>query len=131
MIRSRLARSGSARRPLAQKRLLVVAVGVGGVAGQAVALVAGCGCRLGAAEELAADHLGIRRQKPQPAAVAVAGELVLAEPRKGGLELDVAGEGWPVEPISGFLRSLQMPVRLRWRIRSPLQTCSPSPPTSA
>src|ERR1700694_5964052 len=75
-----------------ERRLLVVAGGVGRGPGQAVSLEAPVGLRLSAREEPPADHLWIRLEEAQPIAVPIAGELVLAEVRERDLELHVASE---------------------------------------
>nr|WP_281274431.1 hypothetical protein [Halomonas nitroreducens] len=80
------------RQHVEEGRLAIVAVGLGGVAGQAAALVAQLGSRLRPGEQPLADALGIGGHQVEPVAVPHPGQGRMALGGKGLVEFHVAGE---------------------------------------
>jgi len=74
-------------------------------------------------EQFPADDLRIRLEQAQAVAMTAAGELLLTQIGERRFELDVAGEQLVGGTIAGFLMSLQMPVSVRNRMRSPRHSC--------
>ena len=109
-----------------ERRLAIIAVGVGRTR-RALAGVAVGRPRLVAGEEPAADHLRVGLEERDAVAVAVLRRAGRGRARDwSNSKSTFLVKSCPADPIAGFRMSLQMPVVVRKRMRSPWQSCEPS-----